>query len=126
MQDLPTANEIVSVVSEFLREQLLPELEGRKKFHALVAANALDIVARELEKAPADNEGEHKRLITLLGSDGTLEALNKELSTALRSGRLTLETEGLKEHLWTTTLAKLSVDQPKYSAFKNARQEGRT
>ncbi|MEQ9519891.1 MAG: DUF6285 domain-containing protein [Parvibaculum sp.] len=126
MQDLPTANEIISVVSEFLREQILPELEGRKKFHALVAANALDIVVRELDKAPTDNSAEHKRLTTLLGSDGTLEDLNKELSDALRSGRLTLETEGLKEHLWTTTLAKLSVDQPKYSAFKKAQQEGRT
>lgn len=125
MQDLPTANEIVSVVSEFLREQLLPELDGRKKFHTLVAANALDIVARELAGAPDANSDEKNRLIKLLGHEGTLEDLNQQLASALRSGEMTLDTDGLKAHLWTTTLAKLSIDQPKYSAFRKAQKEGR-
>lgn len=125
MQDLPTANEIVSVVSEFLREQLLPELDGRKKFHTLVAANALDIVARELAGAPDANSDEKNRLIKLLGHEGALEDLNQQLASALRSGEMTLDTDGLKAHLWTTTLAKLSIDQPKYSAFRKAQKEGR-
>ncbi|MBG50864.1 MAG: hypothetical protein CML99_00340 [Rhodobiaceae bacterium] len=125
MQDLPTANELISVVSEFLREQLLPELEGRKKFHTLVAANALDIVARELDTAPKANIEERHRLANLLGAEGSLAELNKTFCQALRSGKLDLETEGVKEHLWATTLAKLSVDQPKYSAFRKAQREGR-
>jgi uncharacterized protein DUF6285 len=126
MQDLPTSLEIVGVVSDFLREQVLPGLEGRTKFHTLVAANALDIVRRELETAPAANEGEISRLMLLLKGDGDLEELNALLCQQIENGDVTLDTPGLKEHLWTSTLAKLAIDQPKYSAFKKAMKEGRT
>ncbi len=127
MQDLPTSLEIVGVVSEFMREQVLPELEGRTRFHALVAANALDIVHRELETAPSANTLEIARLQALLESKETdLEKLNKKLGDHITSGALTLETPGLKEHLWTSTLTKLSIDQPKYSAYKKALKEKRT
>ncbi len=127
MQDLPTSLEIVGVVSEFMREQVLPELEGRTRFHALVAANALDIVHRELETAQSANTLEIARLQALLSSKETdLEVLNRKLSDHIESGAITLDTPGLKEHLWTSTLTKLSIDQPKYSAYKKAREENRT
>ena len=126
MQDLPTSLEIVAVVSDFLREQVLPGLEGRTKFHTLVAANALDIVRRELETAPSANGDEASRLMTLLKSDADLETLNRMLCQGIENGELTLETPGLKEHLWTSTLTKLAIDQPKYSAFKKAVREGRS
>lgn len=126
MQDLPTSLEIVGVVSDFLREQILPDLEGRTKFHALVAANALDIVRRELETAPVANNGEQDRLISLLKDEGSLDDLNTLLCKQIESGEVTLETPGLKEHLWTSTLTKLAIDQPKYSAFKKALAEGRS
>ena len=126
MQDLPTSLEIIDVVSEFLRKQVLPELEGRTKFHALVAANALDIVRRELENAPPANAAEQGRLRALLGTDGTLGELNDILCRQLESGDIGLKTPGLKAHLWTSTLTKLSIDQPKYSAYKKAMVEERT
>lgn len=125
MQDLPTSLEIVDVVSEFLRKQVLPELEGRTRFHALVAANALDIVRRELENAPGANAGERQRLTSILGTDGTLDELNDILCRQIESGDVTLETPGLRAHLWTSTLTKLSIDQPKYSAYKKAVAEDR-
>lgn len=126
MQDLPTSEEIVGVVSEFLREHVLPQLEGRTRFHALVAANALDIVHRELETAPAANAAERERLAKLLGHDAPLEELNAKLCELLASGEMGLETPGVKEHLWTSTLAKVAIDQPKYSAYRKAVKEGRT
>ena len=126
MQDLPTSLEIVGVVSDFLREQILPGLEGRTKFHALVAANALDIVRRELETAPVANDDERDRLMALLKNDGSLDDLNNLLCEQIENGDVTLETPGLKEHLWTSTLTKLAIDQPKYSAFKKAVAEGRS
>ncbi len=126
MQDLPTSLEIVGVVSDFLRDQVLPELEGRTRFHALVAANALDIVRRELETAPSANTMEIARLQALLSSKETdLEELNSKLSARIERGDLTLDTPGLKEHLWTSTLTKLAIDQPKYSAYKKALKEKR-
>jgi hypothetical protein len=127
MQDLPTSLEIVGVVSDFLRDQVLPELEGRTQFHALVAANALDIVRRELETAPPANTMEIARLQSLLSAkEADLEKLNSRLSDHIETGALTLETPGLKEHLWSSTLAKLAIDQPKYSAYKKALKEKRT
>ncbi len=62
----------------------MPELKGHTAFHARVAANALGIVARELEYGPAAAEAEKKRLVDLIGSDGTLDELNRVLCTMIR------------------------------------------
>ena len=55
--------------------------------------------------------------------EGSLKGLNRELCARISSGELTLETEGLREHLWVTTLAKLAIDQPKYSGYRRALAE---
>ena len=41
----------------------------------------------------------------------------------IRAGELTLETPGLADHLWATTLAKLAVDQPNYAGYRAALAE---
>ena len=120
MQDLPESVEIIDVVAEFIRTKLLPQLEGHSAFHAMVAANALDIVKRELKVGPQANQEEKTRLTTLLSADGSLDSLNRTLCEQIASGNITLETDGLKDHLWKTTLAKLSIDQPKYSAYRKS------
>ena len=48
MQDRPTALELLAAVRSFLEDDLVTVLEGRRRFHALVAANVLGIVEREL------------------------------------------------------------------------------
>jgi aminoglycoside phosphotransferase (APT) family kinase protein len=45
----PTASELVEAVREYLTGSVLPTTTGQVAFHARVAANALAIVARELE-----------------------------------------------------------------------------
>jgi aminoglycoside phosphotransferase (APT) family kinase protein len=45
----PTASELLDAVREFLTGQVMPAATGQLAFHARVAANALAIVARELE-----------------------------------------------------------------------------
>jgi aminoglycoside phosphotransferase (APT) family kinase protein len=45
----PTASELLEAVREFLTGQVMPASTGQLAFHARVAANALGIVARELE-----------------------------------------------------------------------------
>ena len=42
--------ELVEAVRDFLEQKAMPELKGHTAFHARVAANALAIVARELEQ----------------------------------------------------------------------------
>jgi len=125
MQDQPTAAELVEAVAEFIRNHAMPQLQGHTAFHARVAANALDIVKRELEIAPSANTGEAARLKALLGREGPLEELNRELCARIESGAIGLETPGLTDHLWATTLTKLAIDQPNYSGYKRAVEEGR-
>jgi hypothetical protein len=62
---------------------------------------------------------ERQRLKALLGGrDGALEALNQALCEAIERHAITLETPGLAEHLWVTTMAKLAVDQPSYARYE--------
>jgi len=125
MQDQPTAAELVEAVAEFIRNHAMPQLQGHAAFHARVAANALDIVKRELEIAPSANTGEAARLKALLGREGTLQELNRGLCACIENGSIGLETPGLTDHLWATTLTKLAIDQPNYSGYKRAVEEGR-
>jgi hypothetical protein len=118
--DHPTLIELVTAVRDFVERQAMPKLEGHAAFHARVAVNALSIVERQLRLGPEDEAQELARLRALLGRDGTLDELNRELCARLRAGAIGLDTPGLAEHLRATTLAKLAVDQPKYSGYLRA------
>ncbi|HEX3809381.1 MAG TPA: DUF6285 domain-containing protein [Rhizomicrobium sp.] len=118
MMDQPSMRELVDAVREFLETKALPELKGHTAFHTRVAANALAIVARELELAPDATAEERNRLAALLDHDGSLDDLNRELCKQMRAGNITLETPGLSAHLEQTTRDKLAIDQPNYSGGK--------
>ena len=119
--DQPSVRELVEAVRQFLETKAMPELKGHTAFHARVAANALGIVLRELERGPAAAEAEHKRLVELVGSDGTLDELNRVLCTMIREGKVDLDTPGLAQHLERTTRDKVTIDQPNYSGLKQDR-----
>src|SRR5262245_45490784 len=123
MHDRPSAAQLVAAVRDFLEKVAQPELRGHSAFHARVAANALAIVERELALGAEQDAAERERLRALLGRDGALEAQNRELCRAIRSGEITVDTTGLLEHLRATTLAKLAVDQPSYSGYRRALEE---
>jgi len=126
MTNSPSTAELVEAVRGFIETVAAPALSGHAAFHARVAANVLAIVARELADGPAAAEAETARLEALLGLEGSRDALNRALCTALREGRITLATPGLREHLWATAIAKVAIDQPGYSGLKQAlsRQAG--
>ncbi|HEX7776466.1 MAG TPA: DUF6285 domain-containing protein [Parvibaculum sp.] len=123
MQDQPSAAELVDIVADFIRNHAMPQLQGHAAFHARVAANALDIVKRELQIAPEASAGEKERLKKLLGHDGSLDELNRELCARIETGDISLETPGLADHLWTITMTKLAIDQPNYSGYVRALEE---
>ena len=118
--DQPSIRELVTAVRDFLETKAMPELKGHTAFHARVAANALGIVARQLEFYDRASEEETKRLMALLGHEGALEELNRELCVRLRTGEFTLATPGLAAHLEATTRDKVAIDQPNYSGLKQA------
>ena len=123
MMDQPSALELVTAVKEFIEKHAMPQLSGHTAFHARVAANALGIVARELEFGPPANADEHKRLEALLGTTGSLDELNRELCRRIRTGDIGMETPGLAGHMRATTIAKVGIDQPTYSGFRAFRRE---
>jgi aminoglycoside phosphotransferase (APT) family kinase protein len=119
--DMPRVDELLTSVRDFLRHDARKALEGRNSFMALVASNSLDIVLRELMLGPAHLRGEYERLQALLGSDETLETLRGRLCEGLRDGSISLDRSGLAEHVRTTAVNQLAIDQPKYSGLAVAR-----
>ena len=117
--------ELVDAVREFLETRAMPELKGHTAFHARVATNALAIVVRELEHGETSAKEEIARLRALLGHDGTLDELNRELCKRVRDGQFTMTTPGLVEHLEKTTRDKVAIDQPGYSGLKQAQRDAK-
>jgi Domain of unknown function (DUF6285) len=123
MQDEPTPTELVKAVADFLRSDIAPLISGHQAFKLRVGINALDLVVRQLTQAAPAEEAELARLKQLLGQDDELLELNRALAAQIASGAVDLDTPGLSEHLWQTTLDKLAVDQPNYASYK--REAGR-
>ena len=113
----PPATELLASVAHFLRDDLLPSLSGSHAFNLRVSINALDLVRREIELQAAAEEREHSRLAKLLGRNDELEAMRQELCEQIASGKITLDRAELREHLRATTLDRLAIDQPNYSAY---------
>jgi hypothetical protein len=120
MLDQPRGADILTAVSRLLRETLMPQLPANAAFQARVAANAIDLVAREIAFGDTVERDALQRLQTLLSRDGSLEELETELSGRIRRGELDLQSPGLAEHLWQTTLDKMKIDQPGYASYRRA------
>lgn len=118
MQDEPTPEELIKAVADFLRSEIAPVIKGHNAFKLRVGINALDLVTRQLALEEGSDAAEAARLSHLLDMQGSLNDLNRVLSDRIAKGELDLQTPGLSEHLWQTTLAKLAVDQPNYASYK--------
>ena len=75
-------------------------------------------MTRQLALEQGSDAAEAARLKQLLGADGSLIELNRALSDKIAKGEVDLQTPGLAEHLWQTTMDKLAVDQPNYASYK--------
>lgn len=128
MQDRPTASELLRAVRDFIEQDLVPDLEGRKRFHGLVAANVLAIVARELDEEEGSLVAEWQRLRDLLSVDertppgrlAGLRAAVRELGARLvdriRAGDADEGpfADAVRAHVRMTVVEKLRVANPKY------------
>ena len=127
MQDRPTFLELLEAVRGFLETDVVPALDGPKKFHARVAANVLAIVGRELQSEEAQLAAEWRRLDAVPGAAEALPA-----DRAALKQRLSERTEALcnrirqgdadsgawraavLEHVRRTVVEKLAVANPKF------------
>ena len=118
MQDEPTPGELIKAVADFLRAEIAPVIKGHNAFKLRVGINALDLVTRQLALEGPSDAAEAARLKALLGIDGSVMELNRALAEKIAKGEVDLDTPGLKEHLWQTTMDKLAVDQPGYASYR--------
>ncbi len=69
MQDRPTAVELLKAVERFLDDEIVPNTQGTRQFHARVAANVMRILAREWEQEEEQLDAEWAGLDELLGAE---------------------------------------------------------
>lgn len=124
MLDHPRGPALLDAVARLLRDVLLPALQsspmGNAAFQARVAANAVDLAAREMRLGPAAEAAAAERLLALLRHAGPADALEAELALAIRSGAVDADDASLRAHLWAGTLDKLAIDQPSYAPYRRA------
>ena len=118
MQDEPTPEELIKAVADFLRSDIAPAISGHNAFKLRVSINALDLVTRQLALEEGSDAAEAERLMRLLNIQGSLTELNRALADRIAKGEIDLQTPGLAEHLWQTTMDKLAVDQPNYASYR--------
>lgn len=122
MQKQPDAAAILDAVAKYLQDDVLGEASPAKAYHLRVAVNALHLSRREIRMMADAEAGERGRLTALLGGEASVagqdnDQLNARLADEIYAGRLGFDTSGLVDHLWTTSLAQLAIDQPKYGKY---------
>ena len=84
MNDRPTNIELLEAVRHFLETDVVPALDGPKKFHARVAANVMNILSREWQLEEEHDRAEWQSLTALLGEKGSPPVKRAEAHTAMR------------------------------------------
>jgi len=129
MQDRPTVQELLDAVRVFLEEDVVPRLDGPRRYHALVAANVLAIVNRELVAEETSLLAEWRRLASLAGDDPAPPVGLAALRAAVRDATTTLAgrircgdaddgafRDAVRAHLRETVVEKLRVANPRFVA----------
>jgi len=111
--------ELLEAVRQFLRQEVLPELDGFKAYNTRVAANALGIVAREMAMGAGLAELD-AQIAATLGLDTSAGAIPQQIALALRDGTLVVD-ERVLSYLKQRTLLSIAIDNPKYSGLQQAR-----
>lgn len=110
----PNATILLEAAVKFLEEELMPTLSGYYRFETRVTANALNTVRRELEMRGKQASDEHARLVAMLGHDGEVEDLSRELAERLREGRIALDDPALRAHVRQSLADALAINNPKW------------
>lgn len=118
--DRPDATELMDAIRLHLDEELRPELSGKAAYDLRIASNLLTILKREMKLGPETAQRAKARLQNLLQLNGDLDELNTELSERIRNRELNSNDNALLTHLRQTTMDRLAIDNPRYSAYVRA------
>ena len=106
--DVPTSEQLVESVREWLERDVIPGTTGRLQFHARVAVNVLAMVERELALG-ADQAAVHAQRLAQVGC-----ADDDELARRIRSGELDDRLDEVRALVWASVRDKLAVANPRY------------
>ena len=106
--DAPNAAELLEAVREWIDTDVIPATDGRLRFHARVASNALAMVEREIELGPAQAAAHADRLAVLGVAD------DADLAAAIRDRRFDDRADELRALLVDMVADKLAVANPRY------------
>ena len=117
MNNPPSKEELIISIINYIENDVISELKGQKRFHAHVAKNSLNIILRQLSLEEENNSKERKRLEEILKINGDLKELNRILCEKINNDEINIKDNNLIDHLYKTTMEKLSIDQPNYSGY---------
>lgn len=120
MQCVPTDLELLGAVRSFLKEDVLPKLEGDLAYNTRIATNLLAMLERSFSLDSEVISVETSGLQKILGSGvgKSCSELNRELSRGLRANTIDWRTDDVRDHMFHTVLDKIRVDNPNYSTYK--------
>lgn len=126
MRDNPSSENLLKIAEDTFRKEILPQLSADKKYTALMIANAMRIVARQIEhdeNSTVDkNQKEVASLSQLLNKTinendpDALINLNRQFASAIRNGEFSSDKpshEKVKTHLLTAVQNRLAEVNPK-------------
>jgi hypothetical protein len=108
MHFYPSAEQLAEAVEEFLRNEVMPALEGRLHFQALVAANVMAVLRRELTDGSA-LAAAHAERLAALGFDD-----DAALIAAIRSGEVDERFGEIVAVLRPSVEAAVAIANPKH------------
>jgi hypothetical protein len=112
------AAELLEAVRTFLREDVVPQLEGFSAYTARVAANSLAIALRELELGDGLEQID-AQAAARFGIDPDEGPVAQQLAVRLRDGAIQPDPDFVA-YLKRRTLKALEIDNPKYSGYLQA------
>lgn len=122
MHESPSSAQLLQAVITFLNDVVTPKLSGHDQFHARVSANALSVVAREIQHRQASDARAtalYRALLDAKDGEGTdLASLEANLCNTIRNGQLDHNTPHLLASLRQVASDQLAIDQPNYSGLK--------
>lgn len=107
--DPPSVAELLDAVRSFLTDEVMARTDGRLRFHARVASNALAMVERELALGVEQTERHRTRLERLGFTD------DATLAEAIRSGALDDRYDAVASAVREMILDKLLIANPGYA-----------
>lgn len=116
--------ELLRLAHKALREIVMPDTRGDRRYSAAMIANALAIAAREMELKADAAEDERRRLSSFYNDSGeSLAGLRSRLCHDLRRGALSADDKvRLRPLLVSAVIARLAVSNPGHRSRSGVRR----